>query len=316
MSRPVKFSLRLLILVGLLNHSLSAQVCTSPIDINFVLGVLQNTPSLPVNATQSTCFVSELDFVAFRFPINGQISFEAGTTNPPFSLTLADDLSTQVLTPSDPIEITGGVIYLMTITAGNTPGSATINFRIGDPPSFPTPYTIEVVSALPVVWSAPLTFQRQKDRLHFDWSVSEEREVAHYALERSVAGSEFLAVDHLVPAAPNSKGEIFYRLFDVAQPTDGYYRIRQEDLDGSFSYSNTILVPAGEAVLRVYPNPASGSFRIAAPREANVTVFDVFGRSVSGDWSSQREHRLEAGTYWITVATETGEKLTKKLVVR
>ena len=108
--------------------------------------------------------------------------------------------------------------------------------------------------ALPVRW---VSFEGRLDdqrRAVLTWK-TEETNVLHYEVERSVDAKEFHATG-TVTAGGTGSGQ--YSHTDPAAVSGRiYYRIRQVDLDGTFSYSRIISLAAeGQNKLFAYPNPA------------------------------------------------------------
>ncbi len=114
--------------------------------------------------------------------------------------------------------------------------------------------------ALPVRWisfEGRLSEQRQAV---LTWK-TEEINVSRYEAERSADGRNFKVVGAV---AAGGTGSGSYSLTDPA-PVSGtvYYRIRQVDIDGTFSYSRMIpLTYTGRGKLFVYPNPVKGNLII------------------------------------------------------
>ena len=96
-----------------------------------------------------------------------------------------------------------------------------------------------------------------------DWKTANEVNVNNYTVERSADGLSFIdiiSVNASAVAAAAKQYEAFDRL-----PAKGvnYYRIRQTDKDGRYSYSKTVQVNVGEtAAFVLWPNPASSSVTV------------------------------------------------------
>lgn len=94
------------------------------------------------------------------------------------------------------------------------------------------------------------------------WTVADERDVAHYAVERGPDARAFAEVGREPAAAPDVTSTHAYGLTDPT-PLAGasYYRLRTIDLDGSTELSDVVVVllPGGDEAwtLAVFPNPAS-----------------------------------------------------------
>ena len=107
--------------------------------------------------------------------------------------------------------------------------------------------------ALPVRW---ISFEGRVDheqKAVLTWKVVETN-VSHYEAERSANAKDFHRSGTVIA---NGAGPGSYSLTDPT-PVSGtvYYRIRQVDLDGTFSYSRMIsLTCTGHSKLLAYPNP-------------------------------------------------------------
>ncbi len=109
-------------------------------------------------------------------------------------------------------------------------------------------------SPLPVRW---ITFSARLDdgnRAVLDWKVDESL-VSYYEVERSSNARDFRRVTTM-PGQGNGIRQ--YSFIDpITAAGRVYYRIRQVDLDGSYSYSSIVTVAAHIGIqFRTYPNPA------------------------------------------------------------
>jgi parallel beta-helix repeat protein len=120
------------------------------------------------------------------------------------------------------------------------------------------------------------------------WRTASESNLAHFAVERRSAGGGWEEIG-LVTARGTTDKPASYGFTDGALPAgDLAYRLRMVERDGTFSYSDELLVRRapvkGFALLGNYPNPFNPSTRIAfaIPDERHVAlrVFDASGREV------------------------------------
>ncbi len=108
--------------------------------------------------------------------------------------------------------------------------------------------------ALPVRWVSFESRMNDQRQAVLNWK-TEEYNVSHYEVQRSANGRDF-RIAGKVKAGGTGSGN--YSLTDPA-PVYGtvYYRIRQVDTDGSFSYSRMISLASGaDRELVAWPNPA------------------------------------------------------------
>ncbi len=117
-------------------------------------------------------------------------------------------------------------------------------------------FFVKTTSApLPVRW---ISFAARLNEQHQgvpEWKV-DESSVSHYEVERSANAKNFLKIAMIA-----SLGDGIHQ-YSVTDPVPAagniYYRIRQVDLDGAYTYSLIVSVSAAEGSrLSVYPNPAA-----------------------------------------------------------
>jgi hypothetical protein len=145
------------------------------------------------------------------------------------------------------------------------------------------------------------------------WTTGNEYNNAGFDIERS-NGSEWKKIGN-VASRGNSTGNSNYTFTDHS-PLNGlnYYRLKQVDLDGKFSYSNVVKAElrGSNYVYQNSPNPFRSAtvlnYYVAANAKVNITVYDLQGKQVavladanqtSGsyaiNWNAQK---LSAGTYY------------------
>ena len=131
---------------------------------------------------------------------------------------------------------------------------------------------------LPVRW---ISFEGRLSDQHqavLTWK-TEETNVSHYEVQRSADARQF-RITATVAAGTTGSGK--YSLPDPA-PVYGtvYYRIRQVDFDGTFSYSGIISVrAAGGIALRAYPNPTRDAVTVELGNEhigSRVSLLNAAG---------------------------------------
>ncbi len=136
---------------------------------------------------------------------------------------------------------------------------------------------------LPVTW---LGFEatRQGSEVKLEWVTSYEENSKGFYIQRSSDGINFETIGY-VTAAGNSSTMMSYEYLDQTAPSSAvYYRLMEEDLDGTTMVSPVKLVKGyGILDLKLVPNPGNGYFKIigATPQTPlTVTIFSVTGQSV------------------------------------
>ncbi len=185
--------------------------------------------------------------------------------------------------------------------------------------------TIVAENGLPVTL-LNFTGERVGSTNQLSWSTASESNNTGFELQRSADGTNFSKLSFVATKSEggNSNRNLKYDFTD-SKPfaTSNYYRLKQIDKDGKFSYSNVVLVKGTKAtalsIASIYPNPAVNNLRlaIASPNNEKVTlvVTDLAGRIVmqnstqlvAGDNNLQLNVKgLAKGSYSIKVVCNNG----------
>ncbi len=146
-----------------------------------------------------------------------------------------------------------------------------------------------------------------------NWSTAVEVNNNKFIVERSTDLYNWQSIGE-VAGAGNFNSIVNYSFTDYA-PLNGitYYRLRQVDTDGTYAYSNAIVVQTGLSVnVNISPNPFDDVLTIQtnSQDEIEISIHDVLGRllytarrkSENGLLTLQPD--LASGAYVITVQTE------------
>jgi hypothetical protein len=211
-----------------------------------------------------------------------------------------------------------------------TAGSNTVSLTDGD--NFGDMYAMDDdMGRLPIVlidFDARATDQG----VELNWTTASEESNSLFTIERSEDGFSFEPVLY-VDGAGDSDKLIHYRATDK-NPQNGlmYYRLKQTDFNGTYSYSELVAVRSVESNTEpdfvIEGNPISSGDLLVVRRNqmatASFTVLDINGQKVaelSLDKSAPERMQislpdgLQAGTY-LLVLIQAGYRITKKLVVR
>jgi hypothetical protein len=117
------------------------------------------------------------------------------------------------------------------------------------------------------------------------WITGSETNNSYFVIERATESGTYVQVG-TVPGAGTSSNAISYTWYDENPlPGTSYYRIRQFDYDGNFSYSPvTVLSGCALFTVNLFPNPFSDhtQLHLDSPDAANlnIAITDVLGRQV------------------------------------
>lgn len=173
---------------------------------------------------------------------------------------------------------------------------------------------------LPVEWLT-FTAQKRQQTVLLNWQTAQEQNSDRFEIERSANGINYTTIG-TVAAAGNTSSVTDYSFTDY-HPLNGsnFYRLKQIDMDGRFSYSKIAVVDFGRiARLSVFPNPASGVLNARWGNDKQYTalqVLDAAGRlilqrSIPATSTSMEVdiHQLNRGAYILQlIGNETEQKI-------
>ena len=117
--------------------------------------------------------------------------------------------------------------------------------------------------------------------VHLFWTTASETNNDYFTVERSKTGGEWEQVLQVDGAGTATSAKNYSAVDDGPFAGLSYYRLKQTDFDGTFSYSKVVSVtiePRGE--LEVFPNPSTGLFTVRSPFQFNqVQLLDQLGRN-------------------------------------
>jgi len=123
--------------------------------------------------------------------------------------------------------------------------------------------------------------------VNLNWVSESETDFKNYEVESSATGDNFKTVATITPSQASTGSSQKYSYVDK-NPTQGkvYYRLKMIDIDGSFSYSNTIALrlDCNKNLVLVYPNPVSDVLNVnvtnSNENSTNANLYDSDGRLV------------------------------------
>ncbi len=146
-------------------------------------------------------------------------------------------------------------------------------------------WDLKITAPLPVnisQWQA----QKNNNTVVCQWTTEQEINTASFTVERSTDGINFSPIGTL-PAAGNSSSQKYYTYTDkVPENGTNYYRLRTNDIDSRWKWSNIIAVKfdKGFTPLSIYPNPAKDVLFVetdnAVKEDGAITITDATGKTV------------------------------------
>ena len=183
-----------------------------------------------------------------------------------------------VLSTADGLTFTVGSIIVGGIGTSHIPAGSTRFVTVASASSS-TPLPIRLLS-----FTATPT---ENSSVKLDWATASETDNDFFTVERSRDGRTWNAVKEIAGAG-NSSLQINYTAVDTS-PYYGlsYYRLKQTDFDGQFSYSQIRSVSIDENLalpqITIYPNPSSSLITIEGEESkiAESRIYNIQGQDLS-----------------------------------
>lgn len=115
------------------------------------------------------------------------------------------------------------------------------------------------------------------------WSTSEETNNSHFEVQKSADGRHFGTMAE-IPGSGTFHSQKTYEATDESPYTHTYYRLKQVDYDGSFSFSSIIHIrQVADTRFALHPNPTADMLYLSVSennRSLHLTVFNNTGLAV------------------------------------
>lgn len=168
----------------------------------------------------------------------------------PLSISLPSDLITFTPTITTPGTLADGDHYLFIRTKD----------IVGKWSHF-EPQMFTVDAALPIELSDFIATATRDGRIRLQWTTASEINNDFFTVEHAAPQTEFNELFD-VPGAGMSTRKIDYeKIHENPNPGINYYRLKQTDFDGTFSYSKVVSASVNK-VTSVYPNPIKDKWTI------------------------------------------------------
>jgi hypothetical protein len=154
-----------------------------------------------------------------------------------------------------------------------------------------------------------------------EWQTANELNTDHFEIEKSIDGAHF---DSLTTVKAIGSGNNTYSIVDAqTQKGDNYYRLKSVNNDGSFAYSNIVLVQVGSdgnVPFLVYPNPASKTITAEydlPTANAVINIYNLDGQKASSIPTNNQikipidVSHLAAGSYIIQYISDKATLMNK-----
>ncbi|MBC8110176.1 MAG: T9SS type A sorting domain-containing protein [Verrucomicrobia bacterium] len=165
----------------------------------------------------------------------------------------------------------------------------------------------------------------KKNAVVLDWATASELNNLYFTIERSKDGSSFQPVLSVDGKGTNAHKSVYQTGDNNPLRGLSYYRLRQTDANGQFTFSKVLAITSSAANLfMIYPNPVQGSqFYIKTASQIKtlqLKIYDQHGSQVFSNyfmqvsWEVLVESFLKKGIYTVQCSSSNYYE-TFKLVI-
>lgn len=166
----------------------------------------------------------------------------------------------------------------------------------------------------------------ERETTLLQWQTASETDNDYFTLQRSFDGRNWVDIG-TVPGAGNSSSTLFYDFSDFDPQTGiNYYRLKQTDFNGEYSYSAIKSVRFEEegGTFGIYPNPATDIVNISLPLDIDEQLIYTI-RSMEGKVVQQQVLQrptiqtsiLPTGIYILELHTTSGKPMGfQKMIIK
>ncbi len=181
----------------------------------------------------------------------------------------------------------------------------------------------DIIDPLPIELSQLNAKCNDNGDVNITWTTNSEVNNDYFTIEKSYNGTDFFTIG-TVAGAGNSSSVLTYYFTDNAKDLNAYYRLKQTDFDGNFTYSDVISVKCEQNEKNIYAyqdNNGQLIINIETNKDENVTIHivDARGRiiynsSVQTTYGMNNyaiNQSISTGVYFIRLSSETINKSIK-----
>ena len=192
------------------------------------------------------------------------------------------------------------------------------------------------IGTLPVRFLSVSAKPLSSGAVQVNWVTEAEVRNKQFEIQRSIDnGSEFNTIGLLFSLDGNSNSVKSYQFKDELKGVSTkkiFYRIKQVDLDGNFSYSKVVIVNLDGSqdmnVIRISPNPVSSNFNVnydGKNKISSLRIIDMWGKEIykqqmngliitTFNLNASTARMNSSGMYMVELVFEDGTKAIQKIL--
>lgn len=179
--------------------------------------------------------------------------------------------------------------------------------------------TSSATIALPVELIA-FNGQTTENGVKLEWATATETNNKGFDVQRSQDGQDWETLDFVEGNGTTIESQV-YEFIDENPLSVNYYRLKQQDFDGQFAYSEMIRIENNTTVsnISLYPNPTIDRINFSENIQSTIRLFDINGRLIR-QYSNPINNSIDVsmiqkGMYFLEFENQNGKQQIEKIVI-
>lgn len=179
------------------------------------------------------------------------------------------------------------------------------------------------VAVMPVAWQA-IKIATQGVNHHLSFAIATETNNSHFDIQRSTDSRSWTSIGQVKGAGTTTNTQEYTYIDKRPFLGQNYYRVKQIDYDGTFSYSAVVSAKfePNDGDISIYPNPSKGQIFLAgdlqsagAPTVQILTINGRLLRELPYTSAGVDTSQLSTGLYLVRVVVEDRIAVQQRLII-
>jgi len=132
---------------------------------------------------------------------------------------------------------------------------------------------------MPIRYHNQPTVKIHNNQTEITWSVATQQNNENYIIEHSPDSRSFSSIGEITGDGTSNETKDYEYIHTSPSLGINYYRIKQVDYDGQYSYSDIASVRYdGNGESSIYPNPTASEVTVTITEPTTLQIMDIYGR--------------------------------------
>jgi len=162
------------------------------------------------------------------------------------------------------------------------------------------------------------TGKLNSNSVFLEWTTSSEINNDYFTIEKSSDAYNWEKVSNIKGNGNSNNYKYYSEIDNNPYLGTSYYRLKQTDFDGKYTYSKIIAVSNNKNInFNIFPNPTKGIVNIISDEEFNYRIFNSLGKTIEKSIKTSENMKIDIyndGIYYIQLIFKN-KTITRKIIV-